>query len=706
MHRIPSLALCITLVWALSAVAPAHGQPGTVLSHQKISDTEGGLTGTLDNFDLFGYSAASLGDLDGDGVGDLAVGALLDDDGSIGPCDDPFQDCNRGAVWVLFLNTDGTVKSHQKISDTAGGFTGILDDRDWFGNSVASLDDLDGDGVGDLAVGARHDDDVGSNRGAVWILFLNSDGTVKSHQKISDTDGGFMGVLDNIDEFGTSVASLGDLDGDGVGDLAVGAVGDDDGGTNRGAVWVLFLNTDGTVKSHQKISDTEGGFTGVLDNFDRFGFSVASLGDLDGDGVGDLAVGAHLDDDGGLNQGAVWVLFLHADGTVKSHQKISDTQGGFTGILDAEDFFGVSVASLHDLDGDGVGDLAVGATLDDDGGFNRGAVWILFVNANGTVKEYQKISDTQGGFMGVLDDFDAFGWSVASLADLDGDGVGDLAVGAHLDDDGGVDSGAVWVLLLDGVPQSIPPSLDIQPGSCPNPFNRHGNGVLPVALVGTVEFDPTEVDLSTLQLSRADGVGGSVAPNEGPPGPHSVFEDVATPFDGKGCECHDLGGDGIDDLSMKFKTRDLVDALELDELPGGAVVELVLSGSLLDGTPFVAGDCIVIVPPGDLGPMSATVGSNVGDTFIEVTPLDLNIDSDGFTSFGRAYYPGTLLTVTAPPTSEGRRFVRWRVDGVLQEIGVRTIEVAVAEDTTLQALYHLQRRLRPDRPTESDEPLD
>ena len=96
----------------------------------------------------------------------------------------------------------------------------------------------------------------------------------------------------------------------------------------------------------------------------------------------------------------------------------------------------------------------------------------------------------------------------------------------------------------------------------------------------------------------------------------------------------------------------------------------------------------------------------MGDTFIEVTPLDLNIDSDGFTSFGRAYYAGTLLTVTAPPTSEGRRFVRWRVDGVLQEIGVRTIEVAVAEDTTLQALYQRQRSLRPDRPTESDEPLD
>jgi hypothetical protein len=61
---------------------------------------------------------------------------------------------------------------------------------------------------------------------------------------------------------------------------------------------------------------------------------MTSLGDLDGDGVGDLAVGADLDDDGGLDRGAVWILFLNPNGTVKSHQKISDTQGGFTGTLD------------------------------------------------------------------------------------------------------------------------------------------------------------------------------------------------------------------------------------------------------------------------------------------------------------------------------------------------------------------------------------
>ena len=124
-------------------------------------------------------------------------------------------------------------------------------------------------------------------------------GWVLSHQKISDTQGGFKGELEDVDRFGTSIASLGDLDGDGVGDLAVGVPNNGDGGKLRGAVWVLFLNTDGTVKSDQKISDIQGGFTGILDDGDHFGNSVASLGDLDGDGVGDLAVGAYIDGDGG-----------------------------------------------------------------------------------------------------------------------------------------------------------------------------------------------------------------------------------------------------------------------------------------------------------------------------------------------------------------------------------------------------------------------
>jgi hypothetical protein len=139
-------------------------------------------------------------------------------------------------------------------------------------------------------------------------------------------------------------------------------------------------------------------------------------------------------------------------------------------------------------------------------------------------------------------------------------------------------------------------ALDIKPGSCPNPLNRRSYGVLPVALVAGPGFDVWEIDLATIQLSRADGVGGSVVPLEGPPGPHSVIADVATPFDGEPCACHDLEGDGVLDLSMKFATQEVAEALLLNELPSGAEVELVVMGMLLDGTAFQASDCITIAP--------------------------------------------------------------------------------------------------------------
>ncbi|UCF04731.1 MAG: FG-GAP repeat protein [bacterium] len=437
-HHLMCIVLSFIIVSGLTGLALAS--VGEVLWHQKINDTEGGFTGILDDHDSFGYSVSALGDLDGDGVPDLAASSDRDDDGG----------ADRGAVWILFLNSDGTVKSHQKISSTQGGFTGVIDNSDKFGNGLTALGDLDGDGVTDLAAGAWLDDDGGTNRGAVWILFLNSDGTVKSHQKISDTEGGFTGTLNDGDLFGFSIASIGDLDGDGIHDLAVGVYVDDDGGPNRGAVWILFLNSNGMVKAQQKISSTQGGFTGSLDDGDQFGEAVGALGDFDGDGIEDIAVMAAFDDDGVADAGAIWILFLNSDGTVKSHQKISATQGGFTGTLDSGDRFGYGQCSLGDFDCDGVTDMVAGAYRDDDGGMDRGAVWVLFLNNNGTVKSHQKISDTDGGFTGILDNFDNFGLRVATVGDLNGDNVSEIAVGARLDDDGGLNRGAVWVLFLDG----------------------------------------------------------------------------------------------------------------------------------------------------------------------------------------------------------------------------------------------------------------
>ncbi|MCF7957212.1 MAG: hypothetical protein K9M57_02055, partial [Phycisphaerae bacterium] len=284
----------------------------------------------------------------------------------------------REAVWILFLNTDGTVKGYQKISDTQGSFYGSLVDWEVFGYDIASLGDLDGDGVTEIAVGAVGNNDGGPKRGGLWILHLRANGQVKSYQRINDLYGNFQGELEDDVWFGSSVESLGDLDGDGIVDIAVGSCLDNDGGLYRsGAVWILFLNVNGTVKSHQKISASQGGFSGILDERDEFGISIACMGDMDNDGIVDISVGAKADDDGGVDRGAVWLLFLNSDGTVKAFKKISNTQGGFDGVLDDSDRFGHACEYVR-IQGNGKkAGLVVSSIRDDDGGDDRGAVWVM-----------------------------------------------------------------------------------------------------------------------------------------------------------------------------------------------------------------------------------------------------------------------------------------------------------------------------------------
>jgi hypothetical protein len=409
-----------------------------VESTQKISDTAGNFEGTLDDSDRFGSAIANIGDLEVDGVTDLVVGAPMDDDGG----------SDRGAVWVLFMNDDGTVDIEQKISDTEGNFTATLDDNDNFGSAVAGLGDLNGDSILDIAVGAPLDDDGGSDRGAVWILFLNADGTVQFTQKISSTAGGFTDTLVDNDQFGNAVANIGDLNNDGITDIAVGSRLSDDGGGDRGAIWLLFLNANGTVRSTRKISDVSGSFSGTLDDGDYFGSSVAGINDLDGDGIEDIAVGATGDDEGGSDRGAVWVLFMNADGTVRFEQKIAESSGNFNGGLNDGNHFGSAVSEIGDVNGDGIIDLAAGADMDNDGGSNRGAVWIMFMERDGEIISKSKVSSTAGNFTGPLTDGSRFGSALANPGDLDGDDIGDIAVGAMLDDDGGVDRGALWTLFM------------------------------------------------------------------------------------------------------------------------------------------------------------------------------------------------------------------------------------------------------------------
>jgi hypothetical protein len=341
----------------------------------------------------------------------------------------------------------GMIRGFQKISDTEGNFLEVLDDGDEFGIGVDAIGDLDDDGVTDFVVGAWEDDDGGVNFGAVYILFMNSDGTVRASQKISMTTGGFTGPIDGADNFGFNVSGIGDLDGDDVPDIAVGERGNDDGGTNRGALYILFLNTDGTVKAEQRISDTAGGFLGVLDDLELFGECVERIDDYNGDLVDDLVVCASQDDDGGTDRGAFWILHMNTDGTVAGFDKVSQTSG-LTTLLDDGDRFGKSFTVIPDVDGNGVDDWAVGVSLDDDGGNARGAVYLLFMDSDGSIMSEVKISDLTSGFSGALSDDDRFGSSIAAIEDLDGDGIAELLVGSWLDDDGGSNRGAFYIIFL------------------------------------------------------------------------------------------------------------------------------------------------------------------------------------------------------------------------------------------------------------------
>ncbi|MCH8963317.1 MAG: lamin tail domain-containing protein [Planctomycetes bacterium] len=240
-------------------------------------------------------------------------------------------------------------------------------------------------------------------------------------------------------------------------------------------------------------------------------------------------------------------------------------------------------------------------------------------------------------------------------------------------------------------------TLIVKQGSCPARVNPNSNGVIPMLLVGDEDFDVNNVDLGSLELRRCDGAGGTATPLAD----HTHVVDLNHPFGGEvGCgECacnDDQSSDGIGDLSLKFRTSTTLEALGLSA--GDGVVTVELTGSMVDGSTFVARDCVVIVPPGS-GQSNATMQSNVSDTFIDVTPLDLNVDSDGFADFSRSYVSGTVVTVTAPTTSQGRRFLRWSVDNVLQPLGVRTMEISMGENTTLKAFYQRASRVMPGRPT-------
>lgn len=271
----------------------------------------------------------------------------------------------------------GAVTGKRKISGSAVGIV----NSDWFGWSAAHLGDLDQDGNDDIAVGAVVSDDPGIDTGAVYVLFLKADGTVKGYTKISNEGGGMQGRLDTGERFGSSISGSADLDGDGIRDFAVGSyAANGDGVAGTGGVWLLMMYRNGNVRASKRIGHGYGGLQGNLAAGAQFGEGVSWLDDLDGDEIPDLAVGAPY-------MGSVWVLRLHRNGTVKGEVRIGQGSGGFKSIASSAERFGDSVACIGDLNGDSTSDLAVGVYWDNDGGSKAGSIWILFLASNGSVIE-------------------------------------------------------------------------------------------------------------------------------------------------------------------------------------------------------------------------------------------------------------------------------------------------------------------------------
>jgi len=357
--------------------------------------------------DYLGYSVATAGDINGDGYSEVLISTPYYDLG----------ETDEGVAIVVYGSPSGLrSETFQHLQqDQANAL---------FGWSVAPAGDVNGDGYGDVIIGAPDWDDGESAEGGAWI-YLGSESGLNSTPWYQD--GGQAGA-----QFGWSVATAGDVNKDGYSDVIIGAPRYDNGQTDEGRVYVWY-GSDGNIFAQPHNWRAESNQTDA-----RFGSSVATAGDVNGDGYSDVIVGAPNYDNGETNEGAAFAWHGSPDGLNGGTHGDPSNAAWMAQGNQADAWLGYSVSIAGDVNGDGRSDVIVGGPLFDNGQEDEGAAWVFLGSSEGLEDTW--VSRKESNQIGAT-----LGHSVSTAGDVNGDGYADIVAGAPYYDTGEVDAGRAWV---------------------------------------------------------------------------------------------------------------------------------------------------------------------------------------------------------------------------------------------------------------------